>query len=115
MRRARRRWKVEQLWAWLHNFRRIVMRFDHHAENYLGFVHLGCIKILLRVFMRPLPRDLRSSDARAESLTLRVRVRRPTGFVALDETSRRIRDRAGGEFVDDMRRKGMTPVPSKAP
>lgn len=48
LRRYRRRWKVERLFAWLHNFRRIATRFDYHAENYLGFVHLGCIKILLR-------------------------------------------------------------------
>lgn len=34
--------------AWLHNFRRIVTRYEYHVENYLGFVHLGCIRILLR-------------------------------------------------------------------
>jgi transposase len=32
----------------LHNFRRISMRHDYKIENYLGFVHLGCILILLR-------------------------------------------------------------------
>lgn len=48
LRRYRRRWKVERLMAWLQNFRRIATRFEYHAENYLGFVHLGCIKILLR-------------------------------------------------------------------
>ncbi len=51
LRRYRRRWKVERLWAWLQNFRRVAMRFDYHDENYLGFVHFGCIKILLRCYL----------------------------------------------------------------
>ncbi len=51
LRRYRRRWKIERLNAWLQNFRRIATRFDYHAENYLGFVHLGCIKILLRCYL----------------------------------------------------------------
>jgi transposase len=48
LRRYRRRWKIERLMAWLHNFRRIVTRYEYHVENYLAFVHLGCIRILLR-------------------------------------------------------------------
>jgi hypothetical protein len=28
LRRNRRRWKVERLFAWLHNFRRLVVRYD---------------------------------------------------------------------------------------
>lgn len=48
LRRYRRRWKVERLMAWLHNVRRIVTRWEVRVENYLGFVHLGCIRILLR-------------------------------------------------------------------
>ena len=51
LRRYRRRWKVERLIAWLQNFRRIATRFDYLDENYLGFVHLGCIKILLRSYL----------------------------------------------------------------
>ena len=50
LRRYRRRWKVERLFAWLHNFRRIVTRWEYHAENFLGMVQLGCIVILLRYF-----------------------------------------------------------------
>ena len=48
LRRYRRRWKVERLFAWLHNFRRVVVRYEYHVENFLGFVHLGCMLILLR-------------------------------------------------------------------
>ncbi len=48
LRRYRRRWKVERLFAWLQNFRRLVVRYEYHADNFLGFVWLGCIVILLR-------------------------------------------------------------------
>lgn len=50
LRRKKRRWKVERLFAWLHNYRRLVIRYERHPENFLGFVHLGCIAILLRHF-----------------------------------------------------------------
>lgn len=50
LRRYKRRWKVERLFAWLHNFRRLVVRYERHAMNFLGFIHLGCLMILLRQF-----------------------------------------------------------------
>ena len=52
LRRAKRRWKVERLFAWLHNSRRVVTRWERHVENYLGMVQLACARILLRAFMR---------------------------------------------------------------
>jgi transposase len=51
LRRYKRRWKVERFFAWLQNFRRVATRFDYKAENYLGFVHLGCVVILLRAYL----------------------------------------------------------------
>lgn len=48
LRRYRRRWIVERLFAWLQNYRRILVRFDRFVKNYIGFVHLGCLVILLR-------------------------------------------------------------------
>ena len=48
LRRYKRRWKVERLFAWLQNFRRLVVRYEYHGDNFEGFVHLGCIVILLR-------------------------------------------------------------------
>jgi transposase len=48
LRRYKRRWKIERLFAWLGNFRRLVVRYERKAGNYLGFVRLGCIVILLR-------------------------------------------------------------------
>lgn len=47
-RRYRRRWKIERLFAWIMRFRRVVTRYEHKAENFLGFVQLACIAILLR-------------------------------------------------------------------
>ena len=50
LRRYKRRWKVERLFAWLQQFRRLVVRYEWHDDNFLGMVHLACIKILLRQF-----------------------------------------------------------------
>jgi transposase len=52
LRRYKRRWKIERLNAWLQNFRRVTVRYEHTAENYLGLLHLACIMILLKVFLR---------------------------------------------------------------
>ncbi len=48
-----RRWRIERLFAWLGAFRRVIVRYERHALQYLGFVYLGfvqlgCILILLR-------------------------------------------------------------------
>jgi transposase len=48
LRRIKRRWKVERLFAWLYNFRRLVVRYEYHADNYHGFVQLACLMVLLR-------------------------------------------------------------------
>jgi len=48
LQRYRRRWKIERLFAWLQNFRRLVVRYERYAENFLGMIHLGCCLILLR-------------------------------------------------------------------
>jgi transposase len=50
LRPYRRRWKVERLFAWLQNFRRIVVRYEYHVQNFLSMVQLGCAIILLRFF-----------------------------------------------------------------
>jgi transposase len=54
LRRYRRRWKVERLFGWLQSFRRIVIRYERHAENFLGFVHLGCLVLLVRALLNGL-------------------------------------------------------------
>jgi transposase len=52
LRRYKRRWKVERLFAWLQNSRRLVTRYERRAANFAGFVQLACMLILLRAFMR---------------------------------------------------------------
>ena len=36
LRRYRRRWKIERLFAWFQNFRRLVVRYERYAENFLA-------------------------------------------------------------------------------
>ena len=48
LRRYRRRWKIERLFAWLHNYRRIVVRWERNPENFLAMIQLASAVILLR-------------------------------------------------------------------
>ncbi len=48
LRRYLRRWKIERLFAWLKNYRRLSSRWERYAVNFLGMVQLGCALILLR-------------------------------------------------------------------
>jgi len=48
LRRYARRWKAERLNAWLQNYRRLVVRYEYKPENFLGFVQLACMRILLK-------------------------------------------------------------------
>lgn len=52
LRRYKRRWKVERLFAWLQNFRRLVVRYERHADNFLAFLLVACSIVLLRFFLR---------------------------------------------------------------
>lgn len=48
LRRYRRRWKVERTFAWLGNFRRLVVRYDRDIQVYNAFFHVACLLITLR-------------------------------------------------------------------
>jgi transposase len=48
LRRRRRRWKVERLFAWCHNFRRLVTRWEYYPENFLGMWHLAAMLIVVK-------------------------------------------------------------------
>ena len=50
IKRYRKRWKVERTIAWLHNFRRIVTRYEYHHTLFHSFVKLACIVIALNRF-----------------------------------------------------------------
>lgn len=48
LRRYKRRWKIERLFSWLKRWRRLATRWERRAENFLAFVQLGCVVLLLR-------------------------------------------------------------------
>ena len=48
--RYQHRWKIERTFAWMGNFRRLVVRYERLITVYLGFFHLACIIIALRQF-----------------------------------------------------------------
>src|ERR1700750_1506261 len=48
--RYMRRWLVERFFAWIQWQRRILVRWEYHAHNFLGFVQLACLIVLLRQF-----------------------------------------------------------------
>jgi transposase len=48
LRRYRRRWKIERFFAWLQSFRRVTTRWDYHIANFMAFLRLACVVILMR-------------------------------------------------------------------
>jgi transposase len=50
LRRYRKRWKVERTFAWLGNFRRLVVRYERLITVYRGFFHLACLMLVLKRF-----------------------------------------------------------------
>lgn len=50
LRRYRRRWISERTNAWILNFRRLTVRYEHQLDRYLAFVYLACALITLRQF-----------------------------------------------------------------
>ena len=50
LRRYRRRRKIERTFAWLGNFRRLVVRYERHPQIYKAFFQLACVLITIRHF-----------------------------------------------------------------
>jgi transposase len=48
LRRYRKRWKIERTFAWLGNYRRLLVRHENHLLMYRAFFHLACLLITLR-------------------------------------------------------------------
>jgi len=42
------RWKIERTFAWLGNFRRLVVRWDRSLTIYSAFFHLACALVTMR-------------------------------------------------------------------
>lgn len=50
LRRYQRRWLVERFFAWLQWKRRLLIRWEYYTTNFLGFVQLASITMLLKQF-----------------------------------------------------------------
>ena len=50
LRRYRRRWKIERTISWLHNFRRLVTRYEYYSFLYLSFAKIAAMMIVLNRF-----------------------------------------------------------------
>ena len=48
LRRYKKRWVIERLFAWLGNFRRLVVRYERKSRMYQAFVHVAFMLIALR-------------------------------------------------------------------
>ena len=44
-----RRWVVERTGSWLNRFRKLLIRWEKKAENYLALVHLACCLTVYRL------------------------------------------------------------------
>ena len=42
------RWRVERTFAWLGNFRRLVVRYERTLRMYRAFFHVACLLVTLR-------------------------------------------------------------------
>ena len=51
LRRYARRWKVERLFAWLQNYRRLITKFERKIENFLAFLRLASFMILAKKYL----------------------------------------------------------------
>ena len=49
-RRYERRWLVERFFAWIQWQRRLLVRWEYYAQNFLGFIQLAAMVILLKQF-----------------------------------------------------------------
>ena len=45
---GRARWVVERTFAWLHNFKRLLVRYDRRHEIHEAFLAIGCCLVCLR-------------------------------------------------------------------
>lgn len=48
LRRYARRWKIERTIAWLHGFRRLVVRHEFYSSLYHGFAKLACLILAIK-------------------------------------------------------------------
>ncbi len=49
---GRYRWVVERTFAWLHHFKRLLVRYDRHPHIHEGFLAIGCCLVCFRRLQR---------------------------------------------------------------
>jgi transposase len=55
---GRYRWVVERTFAWLHQFKRLLVRYDRRAEIHQAFLALGCCLVCYRRLRNSLWKEL---------------------------------------------------------
>jgi transposase len=45
---GRYRWVIQRTFAWLHQFKRLLVRFDRRAEIHEAFLAIGCCLVCYR-------------------------------------------------------------------
>jgi transposase len=50
LRRYVRRYRIERSISWLHNYRRLITRWEYYADLFQGFLHLACMFTILKRF-----------------------------------------------------------------
>lgn len=48
LRRYRRRWKIERLFAWFNKYKRVITRWDKSIDHFNAFVYLACMILMHR-------------------------------------------------------------------
>lgn len=48
LRRGKRRWKIERFFAHVQNFRRLIVRYETKARNYLGLLQMAATIMFVR-------------------------------------------------------------------
>ena len=51
LRRYVRRWKIERLFAWLQNYRRVVTRWERYQLNYEAIVQIASLAIVMKRYL----------------------------------------------------------------
>lgn len=73
LRPYKRSWKVERFFAWLYNFRKVVVRYERRGYNFASLVKLGCIVILSMPVFEMSSRNTWDGSTRFRAMTTSVK------------------------------------------
>ena len=48
----KKRWRIERTFAWLGNFKRLIVRYENILTVYQGLFHIACLLICMRVLLK---------------------------------------------------------------